>query len=181
MRSCLAAVTFILLAARAGAQTAPPQQAFEGSDAAKADLSVVIESLTLDELGVLLNGAGWSVAPMQGQDMALEASFADDISGTTQTCGVWLYNCEEGRCREYAFTMAMTSDKPVTVRMVNSYNLAAIIGSAYLLNDGRVGLSYGGSLRGGVTKGHFIENVRWWQSLQVNFVSTLEERTKPAQ
>lgn len=179
MRSCLAALTLVLLAAPAAAQTAPPAQAFQGSDEAKADLAAIIESLTVEELATLLSGAGWSVSPMQGQDLALEASFADEASGTTQTCGVWLYNCEEGRCREYAFTMAMTSSKPVTVRMVNNYNLSAIIGSAYLLNDGRVGLSYGGSLRGGVTKGHFIENVRWWQSLQTNFISTLDERNKP--
>ncbi len=139
-------------------------------------------TVTIEEFAAAMTEAGWTVEiTSTGESPALVGEFKDD-SGKSRAFSFGLYNClDGGKCQEFSFVMTYESASPVTRPMINKYNAMAIIGTAYLQDDGKVGLSFGGSVRGGVSKGYLAEMVAWWRRLHVEFESTLAARNAPPQ
>lgn len=137
------------------------------------------ESLTLPEIGALLDEAGFSAElveiPGSGVSGAVgqvgDVSFslrALDCSGAPRACATLLLYAQ--------FDLG----RPVSAsdyQAVNRFNDGQVFGRAYVdADDQRVGVDYTIEMRGGVSRDHIGRNLVRWKSVVERFVASFRSR-----
>lgn len=90
---------------------------------------------------------------------------------------VTLFRCnDEKKCLDLSFVRAYKPQIPVTLQKVNAYNAGQIFGVAYLLTDGRTGISHAHTVEGGVTRENLKQALDWWRAVMTGFEDVVSKK-----
>jgi hypothetical protein len=153
----------------APAETPPPT---DMPAAPASDPGEVFATLTGADLVGVLKEIGWAAEAQEVDGKPIiYASFTDAETGVSYDFSVGLYRCAEDTkaCNDVMFMRSTEATKPVTLKMVNTYNAKQIFGVAYLNDDGTLGLSMSVTVQGGVTRQNLKETADWWKTIITGF------------
>ncbi|MEL6363907.1 MAG: YbjN domain-containing protein [Pseudomonadota bacterium] len=96
---------------------------------------------------------------------------------------VQFYNCEredvgfDAECDEVLFVAFPEPDEEPSLDVLNAWNATSLVGRAYKLSDGVVGLDHPIAADGGLDETTIADNLDWFDTALMEFVAFLESAT----